>query len=335
MRFKHIINVIDSHTEGEPTRIVVSGFPFLPGNSMAEKRDHFKDNFDYLRKTLLWEPRGHRDMFGAILTPPTDSRAQIGAFFINSEGYIDMCGHASIGITTVCFDIGILPRQQPENGWHLDTPAGLIPFTPEFGADRIKAVTIQNVPSFLFNSDVSLTIPEIGNIKADVAFGGNFFLLVNVSQLGISIEVKKIKSLIDLGMKIRDVANKEIKVYHPQFGNKMRIDLVEFYEDLKNKKADAKNVVIFGKSQFDRSACGTGTCAKMASLHAKGLLDLNVHYLQESIIGTFFSGKLISETKVGNFSAVIPEITGRAWITGFNQIVVDPKDPFANGFFLS
>ncbi len=335
MRFKHIINVIDSHTEGEPTRIAVSGFPFLPGNSMAEKRDYFKANLDHLRKALLWEPRGHRDMFGAILTSPTDPRAQIGAFFTSSEGYLDMCGHGSIGITTVCFDIGILPRQRPENGWHLDTPAGLVPFTPEFEADRIKAITIQNVPSFLFNSDVSLTIPEIGNIKADVAFGGSFFLLVKASQLGISIEVKNIKSLIDLGMKIRDVANKEIKVYHPQSGSKKRIELVEIYEELKNKKADAKNVVIIGKSQFDRSACGTGTCAKMASLHAKGLLDLNVNYIQESIIGTFFSGKLISETKVGNFSAVIPEITGRAWITGFNQIVVDPKDPFANGFCLS
>ncbi|HUV60213.1 MAG TPA: proline racemase family protein [Desulfatiglandales bacterium] len=335
MRFKHIINVIDSHTEGEPTRIATSGLPFLPGNTMAERRDYFKAEFDYLRKAILWEPRGHRDMFGAILTSPTDSRAQIGAFFIDSEGYLDMCGHGSIGIATVCFDMGILPPKRPENGWFLDTPIGLVSFRPELEADRIKTITVQNVPSFLFESDLSLSIPEIGEVKADVAFGGNFFILVDTAKLGISVDNKQIKNLIDMGMVICEAANKKIKVYHPQFSNKKSIELVEFYENLKNREADAKNVVIFGKGQFDRSPCGTGTCAKMAALHAKGLLELNVDYIQQSILGTFFTGKLVSETKVGKFSAVIPEITGRAWITGFNQLVVDPKDPFAEGFFLS
>ncbi|MGQ9647486.1 MAG: proline racemase family protein [Thermodesulfobacteriota bacterium] len=335
MRLKHIIHVVDSHTAGEPTRIVISGLPFLPGHSIAEKRDYFKAQYDHLRKALLWEPRGHRDMFGAVLTPPTNPKAQVGVFFIESEGYLDMCGHGSMGVIAVCLELGIIPRKRPKLGWNLDTPVGLVPFKPEFKGGALEAVSVQNVPSFLFKSDLFLSLPKRGEIKADIAFGGNFFLLVDASQLGISLDLKNARTLIEMGMTLRDIANQKFKVHHPHFAAEKSIHLVEIYQSLKNQKADAKNVVIFGKGQLDRSPCGTGMSAKMALLHAKKLLNLNMSYVQESILGTFFSGRLLSETKVGKYQAVVPEITGSAWITGFNQLIIDSDDPFANGFFLS
>ncbi len=334
MRFKHIIHVIDSHTAGEPTRIIISGIPHLEGKSIEEKKDYFKLKYDFLRRAVLWEPRGHRDMFGTVLLPPTHPKAQIGAFFLDTDGYLGMCGHASIGLITACFETGILPKERPENGWHLDTPVGLIPFRAEFDLEKTQSVTIQNVPAFLFDSNLSLNVPGIGKIIVDVSFGGNFFLLVNATQIGIPIEANETKRLLDLGMLLMEVANKNIEVFHPDFKDKNSIELVEIYEDCTNEKADSKNIVILGNRQFDRSPCGTGTCAKMALKWAKGQLGLNVNYVQQSILGTFFTGKLISETKVGDFSAVIPEITGRAWISGFSQLVIDPEDPLAHGFLI-
>jgi proline racemase len=334
MTQKQIIQVVDSHTAGEPTRIVVGGLPFLPGQSMAEKRDLFRARYDFLRKALLWEPRGHRDMFGAVLTQPCDPRAQVGVFFIESDGYLDMCGHGSIGVATVCFEMGMISKTRPKSGWFLDTPAGLVPFRPDFEGKSLRSVSVQNVPSFLFKSDVSLALPNKRDIRADIAFGGNFFLLVDAAQLGVTIDIKNIEVLIGLGTILRDIANKKYRVYHPQSAAKKSVQLVQIYHVLHNQKADARNVVIFGKRQLDRSPCGTGTSAKMAMLYSKGLLGLGQTYVQESIMGTFFSGLLTSETRVGKLRAVVPEITGSAWITGFNQLIMDPTDPLAGGFLL-
>ena len=334
MNQKQIVQVVDSHTAGEPTRIVVGGLPFLQGQSIAEKRDFFKAKYDFLRKALLWEPRGHRDMFGAVLTQPCDPRAQVGVFFIESEGYLDMCGHGSIGVATVCIEMGMISKTRPKSGWLLDTPAGLVPFKPKFEGQTLKSVSVQNVPSFLFKSNVSLVLPDKTDLKADIAFGGNFFLLVDAAHLGVSVEMKNIKTLIDIGTILREIANTKYKVHHPQSAAEKSIQLVEIYQGLRDQKADARNVVIFGQRQLDRSPCGTGTSAKMAMLHAKGLLGLGQAYVQESIMGTYFSGRLISSTRVGKFRAVVPEITGSAWITGFNQLIMDPDDPLAGGFFL-
>jgi proline racemase/trans-L-3-hydroxyproline dehydratase len=329
-----IIHVVDSHTAGEPTRVVIGGMTALSGRSMAEKRDFFRGHYDHLRKALLWEPRGHRDMFGAVLTEPCDPRAQVGVLFMDSEGYLDMCGHGTIGVATVCLEAGIIPRKRPKSGWFMDTPAGLVPFRPEFKGGAIKSVSFQNVPSFLFKPDLSLLLPDRRLIRADIAFGGNFVLLLDAAQLGVSVDLKNIEALIDFGSALRDLANKKIQIYHPQVAAQNSVQLVEIYQALNRRRADAKNVVIFGTRQLDRSPCGTGTSAKMASLYAKGLLGLGETYVHESIMGTFFSGKLLSKTKVGKFDAVVPEITGSAWITGFNKLVIDPHDPLAAGFLL-
>jgi proline racemase/trans-L-3-hydroxyproline dehydratase len=331
----HIINVVDSHTAGEPTRIVVSGLPAIQGKTVAEKRDAFRAKFDYLRKALLWEPRGHRDMFGAVLVPPEDPRAQIGSFFLDPGGYLDMCGHGSIGLVTVCFHMGMLSRKSRQKSWFLETPAGLVRFQPNFDRRGVASVSIQNVPSFVCRSGLTFDLPGYGSIKGDVAYGGNFFLLVDATQLGLGISPREINRLIDLGLALRHRANEQVQVSHPHSAERKSIQLVEFYVPLDGKQANARNVVILGDGQVDRSPCGTGTCAKMALLHAEGRLGLNADYIQESILGTRFSGRLLSETKVGEFPAVCPEITGSAWITGFNQLVVDPKDPLKGGFLLS
>lgn len=334
MNVMQVINAIDSHTEGEPTRVIISGLPFLNGGTVAEKRDQFKAEYDFIRKAVLWEPRGHRDMFGAVLLPPSNPKAECGAFFLDSGGYLDMCGHGSIGLITTCFSIGMISKKINQHERYLDTPAGLVRFKPEFKHNKLKAVTVQNVPSFLLESEIIFNISSIGNIKADVAYAGNFFLLTDSSQFGMCIEHKNLSKFIELGLKLREKANQVLEISHPKTGARQTIDAVEFYEELENSKAHARNIVIFGSGQVDRSPCGTGTCAKMASLHAKGMLNINTTYINQGILGRYFIGKIIAETKVGKYDAVIPEITGRAWITGFNQFVIDPEDPFATGFLL-
>jgi proline racemase len=334
MNSTRIISVIDSHTAGEPTRIVAGGLPYLPGASVAQKRDFFKSKYDNIRKAILWEPRGHRDMFGAILTEPCHPRAQVGVFFVESDGYLDMCGHGSIGVATVCLQLGIISKKRPRFGWFLDTPAGLVSFKPHFDGDNIKAISVRNVPSFLYQSGIALTLPDKRELKAEIAFGGNFFLLVDAAELGVRIDIKNLKALVDIGMKLRDIANAKYEVHDALSAEKKSIQLTQIYQPLVNREAHSRNVVVFGKGQVDRSPCGTGTSARMASLYAKGLLGLGESYVQESIMGTLFSGKLVSRTKVGTFPAVVPEITGTAWITGLNQLVFDPNDPLSSGFFL-
>ncbi|MHC1712350.1 MAG: proline racemase [Solidesulfovibrio sp.] len=334
MRFTRTVMAIDSHTMGEPTRIVIGGIPNIPGKTMAEKKIYLEEHMDYIRTSLMREPRGHRDMFGSILTSSINPEADYGIVFMDGGGYLNMCGHGSIGAVTAAIETGIVAAVEPITTVKFDAPAGFITAQAAMQDNVVQSVTIRNVPAFLYKSDVTIHVPGVGEVTLDVSFGGSFFAIVNAKMLSLEVEPKNIAALTKTGMAILKAANEQIKVQHPELQHIKSIDLVEIFDEPTSPEADFKNVVIFGDGQADRSPCGTGTCAKMATLHAKGHLKLNHEFVYESIIGTLFKGRLVDTVKVGSFEAVIPEITGAAYITGFNQFVIDPLDPLKFGFLL-
>jgi proline racemase/trans-L-3-hydroxyproline dehydratase len=331
-RFTHIISAIDTHTAGEPTRIILSGLPPIPGNSMAEKKHYMIERLDHFRTLLMEEPRGHMDMFGAIITPPTTMRGQYGIIFIDSGGYLDMCGHGIIGITTALIEMGIVAAEEPETVITFDTPAGPVDGRARVEGDRVVEVSVSNVPSFLYALDVELELPEIGKITIDVSFGGNFFAMTSASQLGVSVDPGNMPRLIQLGMMVKGAVNETVDIQHPTERHITTVELTEIYDKPDATKPYSKNAVIFGNGQVDRSPCGTGTSAAMAMLHDRGKLSLGEEFINESVIGTRFKGKLIKESRVGDHTAVDPVITGGAYITGIQQFVVDPNDPVKYGF---
>jgi proline racemase/trans-L-3-hydroxyproline dehydratase len=325
------LKAVDSHTMGEPTRVVTGGMPPIQGNTMAEKKKYLQENLDYIRTALMHEPRGHRDMFGSIITSPSNPEADLGIIFMDSGSYLNMCGHGSIGAATVAVETGMVKVTEPETIVKLDAPAGLVEAKVKVANGKAEEVTVQNVPAFLFEENLSIETPSSGRITFDISFGGSFFALVDVRQFGLKVEPEYIDGLVSKAMELRKVINENIKVYHPLRDHIRTVDLVEIYE---RREDDYRNVVVFGAGQFDRSPCGTGTCAKMAALYSKGELRLGEKFVYTSIIGTSFTGKLIGSTKVGNFDAVIPEITGKAFITGFNNYVIDERDPLKYGFLV-
>ncbi len=333
MKFSHFITCVDSHTAGEPTRIVTSGIPKLRGKTVAEKRDYFKENLDYLRTFLMHEPRGHNDMFGAVVVEPSDEKADLGIIFIDCGGYLDGCGHGTIGVATVAVETGLIEAREPETKITIETPSGLVETICEIKDGHVEEVKLRNVPSFLYDTK-EVDVPGFGKVEIDIAFGGNFFAIVDVKQVKLKINPKNSLKLIDAGLKIRDAINKQVEVIHPMKKYINKVNLVEFYDDPDIPEAHCKNVVVFGNGQIDRSPCGTGTSAKIATLYAKGKLKLGEEFIHESILKTVFRGKALKETKIGKFKGIIPEIKGKAYITGFNQLVMDPKDPLKHGFQL-
>ncbi len=331
-RFTHMISAIDTHTAGEPTRIILSGLPPIPGNTMAEKKRHMIEHLDHFRTLLMEEPRGHMDMFGAVLTPPTTDRGQYGIIFMDNGGYLDMCGHGTIGIATTLIEMGMVVAEEPETVVAFDTPAGLVEGRARVERDRVVEVSVSNVSSFLYARDVVLELPEIGRITIDVSFGGNFFAMTPAGQLGVSVDPRNMSSLIHLGMMVKGAVNEKVDIQHPTEKHITTVELTEIYDKPDATKPYSKNAVIFGDGQVDRSPCGTGTSAAMAMLHGRGKLSLGEEFINESVIGTRFKGKLVRESRVGDFTAVDPIITGEAYITGIQQFVADPNDPVKYGF---
>lgn len=334
MRFTRSINAIDSHTMGEPTRIVTGGIPTIPGKTMADKKDYLQNNLDYLRTALMLEPRGHNDMFGSILTAAVNEEADFGIVFMDGGGYLNMCGHGSIGAMTIAVETGIVEAKEPITNVTMDTPAGIIKGKVKVENGKVQDVSIVNVPAFLYKEDVEIEVPEIGTVKLDISFGGSFFAIVHAKQLGIKVDTEYSDQLLKYGLKIREILNETIEVEHPELAHINTVDLVEIYDEPTHPDATYKNVVIFGQKQMDRSPCGTGTSAKLATLYSKGELKEEEDFVYESITGTLFKGKIVGKTKIGNFDAIIPEITGSAYITGFSQYVIDEDDPVKHGFTL-
>lgn len=325
--------VVDSHTMGEPTRIIYDGFPPLEGATMMERKEFLERNFDHYRKALMLEPRGHRDMFGALLTDPVSPEADLGVIFMDSGGYLNMCGHGSIGSATVAVETGMVPVTEPYTDVVLEAPVGIIRARVKVENGKAMEVSIRNVPAFLYRENLELELDGYGTVPFDISFGGSFFALVSSEKIGLEIRQENLERLTDFGMRLREKINRTVYVRHPEL-NIHTVDLVEIYGPPSDPRADRKNVVIFGDAQTDRSPCGTGTSAKLAALYAKGELALGQEFVYESITGSLFRGTLTGETRVGDFRAVIPRITGSAYITGYNEWVLDEDDPLRYGFLL-
>lgn len=334
MKFSRSIQAIDSHTAGEATRIVVGGIPNIKGNSMPEKKEYLEKNLDYLRTAIMLEPRGHNDMFGSVMTQPCCPDADFGIIFMDGGGYLNMCGHGTIGAMTAAIETGVVPAVEPITHVVMEAPAGIIRGDVTVVDGKAKEVSFLNVPAFLYKEGVEVELPGVGTVKFDISFGGSFFAIIHASQLGLKIEPQNAGKLTELAMKLRDIINEQIEIQHPTLAHIKTVDLVEIYDEPTHPEATYKNVVIFGQGQVDRSPCGTGTSAKLATLHAKGELKVGEKFVYESILGTLFKGEIVEETKVADFNAVVPKITGSAYITGFNHFVIDEEDPLKHGFIL-
>lgn len=334
MRINKQIIAIDSHTMGEPTRIITSGIPKIPGKTMADKKEYLENNMDYIRTLAMHEPRGHADMFGSIIVTPTLDEADLGIIFMDGGGYLNMCGHGTIGAMTAAVEMGMVEVVEPFTEVTLESPAGLIKGHVRVEDGKALEVTFENVPAFLDKEGITIQVEGVGQVKLDVAFGGSFFAIVEVNQLGVDISPENTNKITELGVKILKAANEQIEVAHPTLPHIKSIDLVEFYGPAKSEDATLQNVVVFGEGQVDRSPCGTGTSAKMATLFAKDKLVKDEEFIYESIINTKFKGKIIDILEEDGQVYVIPEITASAYITGVNHLLVDPSDPLKHGFSL-
>jgi proline racemase len=333
MRAKRVFHAVDSHTEGMPTRVVTGGVGVIPGDTMFARRMHFIEHLDGLRRLLMNEPRGHSAMSGAILQPPARPDADWGVVFIEVSGCLPMCGHGTIGVATVLVETGMVEVTEPVTTIRLDTPAGLVAALVEVDDGVARSVTIQNVPSFTLGLDRVADVPGFGDVRYDIAFGGNFYAIVELESLGLPFDRAAGQRLLDAGLSIMDSINKLDRPVHPEnpdIAGCHHVYLAAPGSDARH----SRHAMAIHPGWFDRSPCGTGTSARMAQLHTRGELALHTDFRNESFIGTHFTGRLVGETEVGELPAVLPAITGRAWLTGTAQYFLDPDDPFPEGFQL-
>jgi proline racemase len=333
MRARRYFAAVDSHPEGMPTRVVTGGVGPIPGATMLERKLHFERHLDDLRLLLMREPRGHGAMSGAILQPPLRDDADWGVLFIEVSGLLPMCGHGTIGVATVLVETGMVEVTEPETVIRLDVPAGLVEARVQVQDGRARAVTIRNVASFLHARDRSVDVPGIGPVVYDMAYGGNFYALTPAAGAGLAVDPARSTELVEGGLAVMAAINAADRPIHPEDARISGCRHVVFYEPGRDG-ADAVAATSIHPGWLDRSPCGTGTSARMAQLHARGELALDTPFVNESVIGTRFTGRLVGETTVGGTAAVIPEITGRAWITGMGQYLLDQEDPFPAGFAL-
>ena len=324
------VAAVDSHTEGMPTRVVTAGVGPLPGETMLERKLRFEAERDDLRLLLMREPRGHAAMSGAILQPPTRDDADWGVLFIEVSGCLPMCGHGTIGVATVLVETGMVAVSEPETVVRLDTPAGLIEARVDVRDRRARAVTIRNVPAFLHARDRTVEVDGLGTVAYDMAFGGYFYAIVDAASVGLEVDPGRADELIEAGRGVMAAVERPV---HPDDERIAGCRHVIFTAPGRDG-ADARGATSIHPGWLDRSPCGTGTSARMAQLHARGELGLGEPFRHESVIGTRFTGRLVAEAEVGGRPAVVPEITGRAWITGMGQYVLDAEDPFPAGFAL-
>ncbi|RLK25425.1 proline racemase [Micromonospora sp. M71_S20] len=331
MRTNRVIHVVDSHTEGMPTRVVTGGVPVIPGATMAQRREHLMAHLDHLRTFLMYEPRGHSAMSGAILQPPTRPDADFGVIYIEVSGCLPMCGHGTIGVATVLVETGMVEVTEPVTTVRLDTPAGLVVASVAVTAGRATAVTIRNVPSFAAALDAVVDVPGLGRVRYDLAYGGNFYAMVDLAELGLSLDGVHKQPLLEAGLAIMaavDATDRPVHPEQPDISGCRHVYLAGEGSDARH----SRHAMVIHPGWFDRSPCGTGTSARMAQLHARGLLPFDRDFVNESLLGTRFVGRLVGTTTVAGRPAVVPTVTGRAWLTGTAQYFLDPDDPFPAGF---
>ncbi len=336
MKLANHIFTVDSHVMGEPLRVVIGGLPFLKGNSINDKKEYFVKSFDYIRSALMLEPRGHDNMFGAVLCEPVNKMADAGIFYMHSDGYLNMCGHGTIGAVTTIIEMGLLNKKiEKITELVLETPSGLIYANAHVEDGMVKKVTFRNVPCFVLYNNLKVPFPNIGDVCVDIVYGGNFFGLVSANELSVKIEKENIPILTSYGMKLRKIINDNVNIYHPTNNSLNKIELVEIYDAVNHEHLSHKNCVVFGHNQVDRSPCGSGTSAMLALKYYNNEIKLNETFINESIIGTKFVGRVVSEVRVGDINGIIPEVQGYAYITGNHHFIIDNNDPLSKGITLN
>ena len=331
------LSTIDAHTAGEPLRLIVGGFPAVEGATVLEQREFVRERYDHLRRALMLEPRGHADMYGALLTPPERPGSDAGVLFMHNEGFSTMCGHGVIAVTTIAVERKLLPGRRAADGsvrLVLDSPAGEIHATARTAGDRVTSVSFRNVPSFVLHPAVMVKIGG-REVRADVAFGGAFYAIVDSEAVGLAVVPQRLPELRAAGMEIKLAVERAVTVEHPLEPQLRGIYGTIFTGPPSDESADLRNVTIFADAEVDRSPCGTGTAAVMAVLSAMGILGPPEQlFTHESIIGTRFRGRVAERVTVGELEAIVPEIEGEAFITGEHTFLIDERDPLKEGFRL-
>ena len=322
MRFNEMIETVDTHTAGEATRIILSGIPKLEGNSVKEKRDFFKEKYDYIRKRLTYEPRGHAGMLCAAVIPPCEPEADFGIFYMDDVQYLDMCGHASIGVGTALQEIGLVPLEH-KNMYVIETPAGLVEIKNNFNENYVESTTVRNVNSYVIENEIRIDVDDIKNVPVNIAYGGNVFAIIPVDPFGVKIEPKYVNRIKEYSAKVREICKEK----------GFDITLVQWYSKAKSPEADLRVMHSSGSGLPDRSPGGTGTSAKVAWLYENGKLALNEPFVHEGIVDANFIGTVKGVEQKNGRTEYITEITGRARITGFHKFVFDDTDELKNGFF--
>jgi trans-L-3-hydroxyproline dehydratase len=326
------ITTIDMHTGGEPLRVFTSGLPPIEGRTVLEKRRYFREHYDHIRTGTMWEPRGHADMYGAVITDSAD--ADLDVFFLHNEGYSTMCGHAIIALTKLVFETGIIRKDGDNPQLTFNVPAGKVYAEAMIEDGKVRECSFRNVPSFLYLRDEHVDVPGVGRVRFDVAYGGAFYAFVDAEPLGLSLTADHYHQLIDYGRRIKHAVMANFSIKHP-----MEAELSFLYGTILTGRAidsnhHSRNVCIFADGEVDRSATGTGVSARAALHHAKGELKLNERITIESITGSTMTVRAVEETEFGPYPAIIPEVSGTASIIGRNEFYFDPDDPFRRGFLL-
>lgn len=328
------ISVLDAHTGGEPLRIILSGLPVMEGDTVLERRKFMKEHFDHLRKSLMFEPRGHADQYGAVVMPPCSKEADFSVLFLHNEGYSTMCGHAIIALTKVMLETGAVEMQYPETVLKIEVPSGIVTSFAECRDGRVENVRFHNVPSFVSMLGEKVIVPGIGTVAFDLAFGGAFYAYVDAESCGVKMSPDDYRNLIETGMAIKHAVMDNFKIDHPFEKDLSFLYGTIFVGPAISSGVDSRNVCIFAEGEVDRSPTGTGVSGRMAIHYAKGELKIGEKMKIESILGSVFTGSVVEETNFGPHKAVVPQVEGNAWINGKAQFLIDPNDPLKDGFIL-
>ena len=344
MHIARMITAVDAHAAGEPGRVIVGGVIGVPGATMFEKKLYLETHRDDLRRLMLREPRGYPGLCCNVILPPTHPEADAGFVIMEQTEYPPMSGSNTICVTTVLLETGLLPMREPVTELTLEAPAGLVRVRADVAGGKVTGVTFRNVPAFAVHLDVPVEVPQLGTVRVDVAYGGMFYVIADAAPLGLRLTPDEGSDIVRLGSMLREATRAQWPVEHPDNPGIAGPTITLVSAPPTHPRAALKNTVVIPTGTFDwerpgtwtgvldRSPCGTGTCAKMATLHARGRLPLGADFVHESILGTLFTGRLVEATRVGPYPAVVPTITGRAWITGLAQYTLDPDDPFPEGF---
>jgi trans-L-3-hydroxyproline dehydratase len=332
------ITTLDAHAAGEPLRIITGGLPQLEGTTILERRRFMHENYDHVRRALMWEPRGHYNMYGCVLNPPVTPEADLGVLFMHNEGYSTMCGHGVIALVTALIETGAVQPKGLQTPINLDTPAGLVRAVAHLSGDEhVERVTFQNVPSFVFARDIEIDLPEYGRFPVDIAFGGAFYAIVSAERVGLQVTPEQTSKLVAAGEAVKRAVNATLAIEHPT-----EADLSFLYGTILTGSPESpahhsRNICVFANAEVDRSPTGTGVSARLALHHARGEIADDQQIVIESILGSAstFSGRVAGHAQVERYPAIIPEVGGTAFITGRHEFIVSPSDRVGQGFLLA